>query len=255
MNSNISPIDLLSLVKDIKLSGYAVLSYFVFSPREEVWISYKRLKDETTLGVHTLMQVVSLLEGLGILSVQRFPQGSGEVNRYKVNFLFLQSLIEERKAKTEAKRDLSKSNLFSTLSDSPTALLSDSLSDPAKPPATPSGLHDSGEPAEPFIDRQYLTLAQQVRDGQVKPALLKWLRDTRMILPSGELDLDRLVTTFPNFQDFCSGYEQQVTENNNIKNETCSMIDGLNVVQFPTKHDSNADLIKDLAKHFDSKGV
>jgi hypothetical protein len=259
MTHNISPIDLLPLIEDINPSGYAVLSYFVFTPQEEVWISYKSLKDKTTLGVRTLMQVVSHLEALGILSVQRFPAGSGEVNRYKVNMKQLQVLIEERKAEREVTRITSSTpfqdSSFSTPPEGPPAPLSGCLTDPAQPTAPFSGLPDTDEP-QTQIDSHYLTLAQRVQDGQVRPELLKWLRDTKMLSPSGELDLNRLTTTFPFFQDFCSAFEQRVTEDKNLENETCSLIDGLNLVQPPaTEHDSTADIINSLVKHFDAKGV
>lgn len=137
------------------------------------------------------------------------------------------------------------------------ASLSDCLSDSAKAPvATLSDLQDSEEPAEPQTDPQYLTLAQQVEDGKAKPGLLQWLKIIKMLSPSGKLDLPRLTTTFPSFQDFCSAFEQRITADSEVENETCSMIDGLNVVQFPAKkQDSTADIINSLGKHFDLKGV
>jgi hypothetical protein len=271
--------DFLSLSPVLFPVDICIVQLFASSPYPEVRKSRIGIAKSLNIGDSTVYRSVKRLEALALLSVQRFPGGS-EVNRYKLNTERLIQLIQdmgdfaalEQKEKESfvsewlrARGYLDKEeklNLFRLVCDYPSfqvfsqALGSSPLSVPAKPPAIPSGLHDSGEPAEPPIDPQYLILSEQVRDGQVKPALLDWLKNTRMILPSGELDLRRLTQTFPNFRDFCSGYEQQVTEDKNIKNETCSIIDGLNVVQFPAKkQDSTADLIKDLAKHFDSKGV
>jgi len=157
---------------------------------------------------------------------------------------------------SQALESVSQASLSSTPSENSSAPLSDPLSVPAKPPATPSGLQGSGEPAESPIDPQYLTLAQQVRDGQAKPALVQWLKDIKMFSQSGELDVPRLATTFPDFQHFCTAFGCRVTEAKGIEDETCSVIDGVNVVQFAAaKEDSTADLINSLAKHFDSKGV
>lgn len=260
MIGDISPIDLLPLIEDINPTGYAVLSYFVFSSDQEVWISYKRLEEKTTLHVRTIIKVVSRLEELGILSVQRFPQGSGEVNRYRVNMKHLQSLIEESKAKRKQKKvtrgGTVQSSSFSTPPGSPSVPLSECLSDPAEPPAIPSGFPNSGEPAEPQIDPQYLILAQRIHDGSIRPDLLEWLKDIKMVSSSGELDLRRLTMTFSTFQDFCSGFEQRVSEDKEVDGKTRSIVDGLNLVEpAPKELDPTTDIINSLGKHFGLKGV
>lgn len=261
MIGDISPIDLLPLIEDINPTGYAVLSYFVFTSDQEVWISYKRLEEKTTLHVRTIIKVVSRLEELGILSVQRFPQGSGEVNRYRVNTKHLQALIEESKAKSRQKKKVTPGSTIqasssSTPSENPPVPLSECLSDPAECPVAPSGFLDSGEPAEPRIDPQYLILAQRIQDGSIKPDLLQWLKDIKMISSSGELDLQRLTMTFPTFQDFCSGFGQRVSEDKEVEGKTRSIVDGLNLLEpAPRERDSTTDIINSLGKHFGLKGV
>jgi len=260
-----------------------IVQLFASSPYPEVRKSRIGIAKALSIDGSTVYRSVKRLEALALLSVQRFPGGS-EVNRYKLDRERLFQLIQDmggfvafkekdkepllsewlktrgyldRKGKVDFFQLVCDFPAFQLLSDAlESASLSDALSDAAERPVTPSDLLDSGEPAEPHIDPKYLTLAQQVREGQAKPGLLRWLKEIKMLSPSGDLDLPRLTATFPNFQDFCSGFEQRVTEDKEVENETCSMIDGLNIVQFPIKQqDPTADLINNLAKHFNSKGV
>ena len=276
---DISISDFLSLSPALDPVDICVVQFFASSPYPEVLKSRIGIADSLNIGDSTVYRSVKRLEALALLSVTRFPGGS-KVNRYRLDRDRLVQLIQDMEdfvslgkrekyplvsewLKTEGYlNSKGKLDFFRLVCDYPSfqmfsqALESSSLSVPTAIPATPSGLQDSEEPAELGTDPQYLTLARQVEDGKAKPGLLQWLKIIKMLSPSGKLDLPRLTTTFPSFQDFCSAFEQRVTADNEVENETCSMIDGLNVVQFPAKkQDSTADIINSLGKHFDLKGV
>lgn len=271
--------DFLSLSPVLLPVDICVVQLFASSPYPEVRKSRIGIAQALSIDGTTVYRSVKRLEALHLLSVKRFPGGS-EVNRYKLDRARLLQLIEDiadvvalgengndplisewlksggylnRKGKVDFFRLVCDYPSFQMFSQ---ALASSSLSVSAQAPATPSDLQDSVEPAEPQTDPRYLTLAQQVEDGKAKSGLLLWLKNIKMLSRSGKLDVPRLTTTFPSFQDFCSAFEQRVTEDKDVENQTCSTIDGLNIVQFPTKkHDSTADIINSLAKYFDSKGV
>src|SRR5208283_757775 len=61
----------------------------------EVWVSEAAIAKKLNISTKTVQRAIKKMEKLKFLSVKRFPPGTGEVNRYSLNYDVIRKAIEK----------------------------------------------------------------------------------------------------------------------------------------------------------------
>ncbi|MBI4962460.1 MAG: hypothetical protein HY913_04225 [Desulfomonile tiedjei] len=225
MNHNFHALDMVKLSKELPSTSILLLQYFLWSdfPYDEVYLSIQSIIEQTNLKERTIIRATQTLEKAGILTVRRFKQGSGEVNRYKVSMDSLQALIDECETNTSIsptpKSPKGSSNsvpLQVPLEVPPDASSQDSFQD-AEPEQEiddiqvwdpPNWVEDSSLPAQDSVppvisqdntrfdidsDAQLAALDKKIIEGKCNAHLLRYLERNSLVYVKVAIDTKKLI--------------------------------------------------------------